>query len=218
MLDYIAVFFISLTGSFHCIGMCGGIAAIPAGWGVSSRRQAVHLFLYHFGKITSYLFIGALFGTLGALLIGFERLLALLAGSFMIWLALGERLRSARKGGGVSKVERLFLLLVRRVKSGSDLPASLFLGLLNGLLPCSLVYAFAAKAAGAGSTSAGIATMASFGLGTVPALLFSTRMIRAISPAFRRRFVSAGTFFVFILGVVTLLRVFSSPPLHGGHG
>lgn len=215
-LEYVGLFFISLAGSLHCVGMCGGIAGIQAGWGDSPATRAIHLSLYHFGKIASYLFIGAIFGTFGALLIGFERLLAFLAGSFMIWMALGH-LRLARKGG-VSVVEQAFFSLFCSLKGKRGLSASFFLGLLNGLLPCSLVYGFAAKAAGSGSVVAGIATMASFGLGTVPALLFSTQIIRSFSPALRGRFVSAGTFFIFILGMVTLLRLFASPFPHLGHG
>jgi sulfite exporter TauE/SafE len=218
MPEYLSIFLISLASSFHCVGMCGGIAGLQAGWGDSSASRAVHLSLYHFGKIASYVFIGAIFGAFGALLIGFGRLLSLLAGSFMIGMALKGRFYSARKGGGVSAVETLFLAVLCRIKSRRGLSASLSLGLLNGLLPCSLVYAFAAKAAGTGSVAAGIVTMASFGLGTVPALLFSTQMIRSFSPALRGRFVSAGAFFIFILGMATLLRGFVSPSLHSGHG
>ena len=216
-LEYIGLFFISLAGSFHCVGMCGGIAGIQAGWGGSSATRAIHLSLYHFGKIASYLFIGAIFGTFGALLIGFERLLAFLAGSFMIWMALKGHLPVARKGS-ISVLERAFLSLLCSLKGSRGLSASFLLGLLNGLLPCSLVYAFAAKAAGTGSVAAGIATMASFGLGTVPALLFSTQMIRTFSPALRSRFVSTGDFFIFFLGMATLLRLFASPSPHLGHG
>jgi uncharacterized protein len=220
MLEYVTLFLISLAGSFHCVGMCGGIAAIQSERGAASQRRTVHLFLYHFGKIGSYLFVGALFGTFGALLVGVERLLAFIAGSFMIWIALRE-VRSSTTGRRAAsrtaaRIEVLFFSLFRWVKNEKGFSASLALGLFNGLLPCSPVYAFAAKAASTGSVTAGMLTMASFGLGTVPALLFSAKVMRCFSPMLRKRFVSAGAFFIFILGVVTLLRVFSSS-VHLGH-
>jgi sulfite exporter TauE/SafE len=221
-MEYISIFFISLAGSFHCVGMCGGIAGLQAGWGTSPAARRMHLSLYHLGKIGSYLMIGALFGAAGSLLADIERLLALLAGAFMIWLSLrglpwfGQRVIPDRPHD--FPIDKFFAALFHWIKGQSGFSASLSLGLLNGFLPCSLVYAFAARAAAAGSVAAGIGIMASFGLGTVPALLFSAQLIRAVSPALRRRFVSAGAFFIFVLGIVTLLRVFSplSPP--PGHG
>ena len=43
--------------------------------------------------------------------------------------------------------------------------------MLNGFLPCPLVYAFAAQAAASGGPASGFLTMAAFGLGTFPAML-----------------------------------------------
>ena len=50
--------------------------------------------------------------------------------------------------------------------------APLAFGVLNGFLPCPLVYAFAAQAAASGSPLSGTMVMAAFGLGTFPAMLF----------------------------------------------
>jgi hypothetical protein len=43
-------------------------------------------------------------------------------------------------------------------------------GVVNGLLPCGLVYAYLALAAGAGGSLRGALAMALFGLGTMPLL------------------------------------------------
>ena len=43
--------------------------------------------------------------------------------------------------------------------------------MLNGFLPCPLVYAFAAQAAGSGGALPGLLVMLAFGLGTFPAML-----------------------------------------------
>jgi hypothetical protein len=55
---------------------------------------------------------------------------------------------------------------------------------LNGFLPCPLVYAFAAQAAASGGTLPGLITMAAFGLGTFPAML----MMGGVGGWVRQRF------------------------------
>ena len=55
-----SAFILGLAGSLHCLGMCGPIALIiPTGIG---KNKWLSLFLYHLGKIITYLIIGAFFG------------------------------------------------------------------------------------------------------------------------------------------------------------
>lgn len=213
MIEYLALFLISLAASFHCVGMCGGIAGMHGIWMGSSRGRTVHLLLYHGGRIGTYLSIGALFGAFGTLLLGTQRLLSLMTGSLIIWISVMALFFS--QGKGLPFLAGIFASLFGWVKGREGWAASFCFGIFHGLLPCSLVYAFAAKAASTGSVSAGLFTMISFGLGTVPALLFSAKLLSFFSPAVRARFISAGTLFLLILGVITLLRAFI--PLHAGH-
>lgn len=213
MIEYLALFLISAAASFHCVGMCGGIAGMHGVWIGASRSRLIHRILYHGGRIATYLSIGALFGAFGAALIGTQRLLALISGVAIIWISIMALFFSPAKA--LPFLEGIFASLFQWVKGREGWIASLCFGIFHGLLPCSLVYAFAAKAASAGSVSAGLFTMISFGLGTVPALLFSAKLLQFFSPALRARFLSAGTLFLLILGVLTLLRAFV--PLHAGH-
>lgn len=213
MVEYLGLFLISLTASFHCVGMCGGIAGMHSLSIDSARSRAGHLFLYHGGRIATYLSIGLLFGAFGAVLLGTQRLLSLVTGSVMIWISIVALFFSPARA--VPFLDGIFASLFRWLKGRQGWSASVCFGIFHGLLPCSLVYAFAAKAASTGSVSAGVWTMTSFGLGTVPALLFSARLPALFSPAVRARLISAGTLFLFILGVITLLRGFA--PVHAGH-
>ncbi|MDC4225398.1 MAG: sulfite exporter TauE/SafE family protein [Candidatus Manganitrophus sp.] len=88
MIEYLALFLISLAASFHCVGMCGGIAGMHGVWMGSSRGRTVHLLLYHGGRIGTYLSVGALFGAFGTLLLGTQRLLSLITGSVIIWISV----------------------------------------------------------------------------------------------------------------------------------
>ena len=60
---------------------------------------------------------------------------------------------------------------MRELLKTSGIAAPLAFGVLNGFLPCPLVYAFAAQAAASGGPASGFLTMAAFGLGTFPAML-----------------------------------------------
>ncbi len=213
MIEYLGLFLISMAASLHCVGMCGGIAGMHSVWVGSSRSRTVHLFLYHGGRIGTYLSIGLLFGAFGALLFGTQRLLSVITGVAIIWISAMALFFSPARA--LPFLEGVFASLFGWAKGREGSIASLCFGIFHGLLPCSLVYAFAAKAASTGSVSAGLFTMISFGLGTVPALLFSTTLLHLFSPTVRARFISAGTFFLLILGVITLLRAFI--PSHAGH-
>ena len=83
---YLVIFAAGFAGSFHCIGMCGGFACAlgrdPHGLGTTLQR---HL-LYNLGRLSTYCFLGALFGTLMGLLIRLFQLppfLVTLAGMFL---------------------------------------------------------------------------------------------------------------------------------------
>jgi len=182
MLQYFLIFLAGLAGSVHCIGMCGGFACAigrdPRGTAATLRR---HL-LYNLGRATTYCFLGAGVGYMGLLIVGHggeatsvslaQRVLAGISGVLMVFIGLqffgyfrGLGQHVAAPGG-----EWLASALRQVIKSPS-MAAPLALGVLNGLLPCPLVYAFAAQAAGSGGPLHGLLTMAAFSLGTFPAML-----------------------------------------------
>jgi uncharacterized protein len=182
MTQYLLIFLAGLAGSMHCIGMCGGFAcamgADPRGNAATLQRHLT----YNLGRVTSYCFLGAVVGYLGVLLVGHggedtpaslaQRALAGVSGCLMVFIGLQFfglfRTYHQRLAGrsGEFLVQALRDLL--KIPSAS---APLAFGVLNGFLPCPLVYAFAAQAAGSGGPLPGLLIMAAFGLGTFPAML-----------------------------------------------
>ena len=235
MTYYALLFLAGLAGSFHCIGMCGGFAcalgADPRGAGATSVR---HL-LYNTGRLTTYCFLGALAGGLGqaictslglrsdqgtsflsASLDAGQRALAVIAGLLMIIMALsffglrGWRRVSGSFGGST---------LVNSLRSLLRTPghaAPLAFGVLNGFLPCPLVYAMVAQAARTVDVLSGFLTMAVFGLGTFPAMLAMGGLGRLLAPRWRQRGVRLAGGFILVLGLVTLSR--GIVPMAAGHG
>lgn len=230
-MDYLLVFLASLTGSAHCVAMCGGfsLGLVRGGRAVSSLQAMT---LYHAGKIFTYVFLGALAGTLGvaaqgnAGFVNGQRALALGAGVLLIVTGL----QALRLVPALNLLPRVTSALWVGPVMGSLLGAvrnpllpagPLYLGLVNGFLPCSLVYAFTLKAATAGSLAGGMVTMAAFGLGTVPALVALGLSGVWLAPRVQRRLVFVSGVLVLILGAITIMRGLGYAPgwplFHAAH-
>lgn len=163
-----------LAGSLHCVGMCGPIAMALPLQGRSNIGKITGAMAYNMGRVTTYALFGMVFGLLGR---SFE------------WFGWQQRISI-----GLGLVILLFLLIPRVFPKMSVHPAiqkymaglrkaiathlfkgdpsSMYAtGLLNGLLPCGLVYMALAGAVVSGNLVEGMLFMAVFGLGTIPAML-----------------------------------------------
>lgn len=217
-------FLLGLAGSLHCTGMCGPLAlALPA-TGSGSVGYVAGRLAYQAGRIATYSLLGVLFGWLGRSLavVGVQRWVSLAAG-VLILAGLGL---SGRSNGGaavarsVTGLKSAFRgLLQRRTVASLGL-----LGLLNGLLPCGLVYAACAGAAALGGWVDGIQYMALFGIGTLPVMLGISLSGRAVPAAWRLRWQQLVPLSVAVVGVLLILRglalgiPYLSPDLIAGTG
>ncbi len=234
MIYYLVVFAAGFAGSFHCIGMCGGFAcALGRDQRGSSATVLRHL-LYNSGRLTTYCFLGALAGALGQVICtrggatftplsgsldAAERILAIVAGLLMIAMALQffgllRAFQRLKVGFGSST----FALALRGLMTTRNQAAPLAFGVFNGFLPCPLVYAFAAEAASTFQALPGLLTMASFGLGTFPAMLLMGGVGRALAPAWRQRGVWLAGSCILLLGIITLGRGLLPLGAHVSHG
>ena len=221
-MTYVLIFLGGLAGSLHCVGMCG---AFPLALGAGARsRNLLRQLLYNFGRLNTLVFIGAVSGALGAAFVAagpirmFARLLAIIAGTFMIVVGLevlGVLAQMTARGAALAQAT------VGRVLGGvmrSRSPvAPLALGVFNAFLPCQLIYAFAARAASTASVTDGMLTMLCFGLGTVPAMLSLGVAGVLARPTVRARLSTASGVLIIAFGVLTVLRAFDVLP-HTGHG
>jgi uncharacterized protein len=144
-----------------------------------------------------------------------ERLLAVVAGSFMLLVGLEVLgvVRQVTARGAVLAQATIGRWLAPTMRSRS-LAAPLALGVFNAFLPCQLIYAFAARAASTASVVDGMLTMLCFGLGTVPAMLALGATGVLARPAIRARLSTASGVVVIGFGVLTLLRGLDLFPHH----
>jgi uncharacterized protein len=198
-----------LAGSLHCVGMCGVFPMAIR----RADRPALRQILYNLGRLSTLALIGTLSGMLGAAVIGYApfrigaRSLAVVAGAVMVVVGL-EILGVL--GGVTARGATLVQATLTRVLAGvlrsPSLAAPLALGVFNAFLPCQLIYAFAAEAAGTGSPASGLLVMTAFGLGTVPAMFVLGLAGTLARPRVRLRLQRAAAVLVVAVGLLTMLR------------
>ena len=182
---------LGLAGSLHCIGMCGPIAiALPIGPG-SKFSYTVGRLAYNIGRAVTYALLGLVCGFVGRtiLMAGYQQVLSIALG-ILILLAVLLPSGLLAKITGMSFhariVGRLQGLWARMFRKSSV--SSLFVvGLLNGFLPCGLVYVALAGSIATTSPLYGAAYMAIFGLGTLPVMFAMAMLGRVVGVGFRNK-------------------------------
>ena len=178
-------FMTGLLGSFHCVGMCGGIVGaltlrVQNGMTRSASQLLPCLLSYNIGRISSYAVAGAVAGSVGAQAFGViplehaQLLGRWISALFMIALGLyiagwSYALLWLERVG--AHAWRLIEPMGRRYLPVRGPQQALVVGLIWGWLPCGLVYAVLAWALVAGGAAKGAALMLAFGAGTLPMLL-----------------------------------------------
>ncbi len=167
-----------LTG-FHCIGMCGPIAiALPLNrksWGT----RIFSALWYNIGRTVTYAGLGVIFGILGASfsLAGFQKWVSIIMGVFMIASVIFPKINQMLyKGTGNSKFMNSIKKQLSKYFQQASYKSLFITGLLNGLLPCGMVYMALAGAVGVGNLQGAVLFMILFGLGTIP-MMFLLSMI-----------------------------------------
>ncbi|ABC29093.1 uncharacterized conserved protein [Hahella chejuensis KCTC 2396] len=217
-------FLIGLFGSGHCIAMCGGIAGAQSfAQGGDGSPRASWLFLFNFGRLSSYALIGLFAGLLGeALALSDTLLVALRTLAAVMIILMG--LYVGQWWMGLTHIERLGGRLWSRIsplskslgeRQGPHI--SFALGLLWGWLPCGLVYSALAWSMSNADASLSALLMFCFGLGTLPSMLaaglFAYHLRRWLSNLSVRRVFGA---LLILFGLWTLPVHFAG--LFGGQG
>jgi len=201
---------LGLVSSLHCIGMCGPIAMMLPFARNNPQKKAVQLLTYHSGRIVSYSAIGLLFGLIGRgfYLAGIQQQLSILAGVLMIAVALLPEKALAKYN-----FSRPIYKVVSGIKSslGSQFKKQSFgaifsIGLLNGLLPCGMVYAALFGALAMQHIGFGGLYMALFGIGTIPMMSGVVYLQRLITMPVRNRIQKIIPYAMVAIGILFVLR------------
>ncbi|MCZ2291609.1 MAG: sulfite exporter TauE/SafE family protein [Burkholderiales bacterium] len=178
-----AALLLGLAASGHCLVMCGGISTalgIATAKGADGRPRPLLLVCYQLGRATSYALAGLLLaGTLAAVVGAMDsevlrRVLRALSAAALLLAALVAfgRVRDPGSGFGQRLWQRI-APLGRRLLPVSSVPRAFAFGMVWGWMPCGFVYTVLVIATLQGDALYGAATMAAFGLGTLPAMFLA---------------------------------------------
>lgn len=205
-----SAFIFGLISSLHCIGMCGPIAMMIPVDSTNPTKKATQIITYHLGRLVAYATIGLLFGLVGKgfFLAGIQQRLSIFIGVAMIITILTpERvLANYNFSKPVYRlISKIKMALGKQFKNRSY--QSLFtIGVLNGFLPCGMVYVALFGAIAMQNVSLGITYMLLFGLGTVPMMSSVTYLNSFMTLSFRNKVQKAIPYVGVIIGVLFILR------------
>lgn len=191
-------FILGIAGSFHCAGMCGPIALVlPSSQEASRKKIIAGRLLYNAGRIITYCMMGFLAGWAGyaASLRGFQRELSVCSGvAIIVFVLLSGRTRHRISASGIiAKLNNAIRRPFKKLFQKGSMLSLLIIGLLNGLIPCGMVYIALAASAASPQLSLAVSYMFFFGLGTLPMMflislggnyiaLRSNKLFRRFSP------------------------------------
>lgn len=201
---------LGFLGSFHCVGMCGPIAlSLPVGH-LKGAKKILGILSYNLGRVFTYSVLGIVFGIIGKTFVFFstQQMFSIIMGILMLivfiltlagkrlfnntrWLQSWNRILSQKMAPFFQHKNPLILTII---------------GLLNGLLPCGLVYVAIAGALAFASPWESALFMAGFGFGTLPAMAAVSLAQDVISLSFRNAIRKATPYVIGLIGVLFILR------------
>lgn len=211
------LFLFGVLTSFHCVGMCGGIAISQTVGGTEKdvpipfSRLFVPSALYNSGRVVAYTLVGGIVGGLGQV-IGFtgiwKSFVPVLGGVFMIVMAVNLL--------GILPGLRQFRIpvpkiLARKVysaatNSGPKRYGPFVVGLLTGLMPCGPLQMIQIYALGTGNILHGAVSMFFFSIGTVPLLFLFGLINTVINKKHSAAILKGSAVLVLVLGVIMIGR------------
>ena len=204
-----AAFLIGLVGSLHCMGMCGPIALTITKSDYGFAKNFSRSIFYNLGRVTTYTLFGLIAGGVGLIfnLAGLQQYLSI---AFGILLLIGvlfafnfDRLfQIPLLSDLLEKVRTKLSRLINAPKNSTVFG----IGLLNGFLPCGLVYLGISGAITTGGFWEGSLFMAVFGLGTVPAIAITNALGYVMGIKFRNLVKKAAPTLLLIVAILFIIR------------
>ena len=242
MLDLVLILAVGFFGSFgHCVGMCGPLTAAfslsqKQDAPLKVRSQILFHVLLNAGRLISYTLVGAGIGAIGSVILAGGQLagsgsslrqtIAIATGVILIWFGIIQinpkflppipLLHPLTQGNLHQRLSKAMVQL----SFGSQWWTPAILGFVWGLMPCGFLYAAQIKAAETGNIWRGAATMAAFGVGTLPTMLGVGISTSLVSKDRRSQLFRLAGWVTITVGVLTLLRAMGEEMMvyFTGHG
>jgi sulfite exporter TauE/SafE len=206
---FITAFILGALGSIHCVGMCGPLALSLPIVNKGKSSKSISVLLYNTGRVVTYSFFGLLFGMIGKTfaLFGYQQGLSIALGVVIILFLLLPH------NSKIFERTNIFIHFFYKVRmwlgklfAKRNYKSVFFIGLLNGLLPCGLVYMAVAGAIATASIVTSTLFMAFFGFGTFPMMLSVSFFGSFINVNARQKIKAAYPYLMFIIACLLIIR------------
>ena len=218
MTTLLTPFVIGLAGSLHCIGMCSPLAMAVSRTG---RNAIFRNLLYNFGRVLTYGVFGIIvsFAGRGLYMAGLQQWVSIIAGLAMLGIAL-----SSTRIVTPAFMQRRILQLTNSLKNqfrqtlnNRNESSLVLLGMINGLLPCGMTLIALGYCVTLPGPWNGFSAMLLFGLGTLPAMVGFTAIIKSIVSRLKIRYSTLQTGLLIACAMLLIGRGISSGEASGGH-
>ncbi|MCS6820767.1 MAG: sulfite exporter TauE/SafE family protein [Microscillaceae bacterium] len=200
---------LGLLGSIHCMGMCGAIAlALP----IDNKyfyQMLWNRIVYNLGRVITYAFLGVVVGLVGkGLLLGIsQQMLSVAVGILLLTLVVFPTFYHTIDWLNIFQPFTQWLKAkLGRLLQQKNTSSFLLIGILNGFLPCGLIYFALAGALATGNIAESALYMIIFGLATIPAMLVVSLAGRFVFPTLKRKAFQLVPVFLVVLAILFILR------------
>jgi sulfite exporter TauE/SafE len=207
---FLTPFLIGLAGSIHCIGMCNPLVMAVSGTG----KKAVYRNLtYNAGRILTYGLLGAIvsFVGLGLSIAGLQHGVSVVTGIVILIVGIAN-IRVAAP----SFVNQRLIRLVGMIKMKFQLN-TLLMGMVNGLIPCGMTLVALGYCVTLEWPADGFIAMASFGLGTMPAMFGISSILKKAVSMLSISYRSIQTTLLILSGIILIGRGALNYDAHPAH-
>jgi sulfite exporter TauE/SafE len=189
--------------------MCGPLAlSLPVSHKNGLSRITGGL-IYNSGRIFSYTSMGLIFGSLGNLFIAtkWQSSLSIALGIIiLLYLIIPKKYFHFSTTTTLGKPFMLLRQQLGKLFHSKKLSSLFFIGVLNGLLPCGLVYLALTSSVISASPVNGGMFMLFFGLGTFPMMFATVLMGNYLNQSLRQKIHRVVPALLFFMAVLLILR------------
>jgi sulfite exporter TauE/SafE len=216
--NILAPFLIGLAGSLHCIGMCSPLVAAVSKTG---RNAIFRNLLYNLGRILTYGLLGSIisFAGRGLHISGLQQWVSITAGIVMLFIVLINI-----RVGMPAFMQRFVLRLTGSLKNqfrqtlhNRNEFSVVLLGMINGLLPCGMTLIAMGYCITLPGPWSGFLAMLLFGLGTLPAMVGFTAVIKTIVSMLKIRYSTLQSGLIIACAILLIGRGIWSDSDSGDH-
>ena len=201
---------LGLISSLHCVGMCGPIAMMLPVDRSNQATKTIQILLYHLGRITAYGSLGLVFGVLGKgfYLAGLQQQLSIAVGILMIVVAVVPEKQFAKYN-----FSKPIYKIISNVKSSlgnqfkkKTMGSIYTIGLLNGFLPCGMVYVALFGALAMNRFDLSVLYMILYGVGTIPLMSLVVYISNFLTFSFRSKLQKMIPVIAVCVGILFIMR------------